>query len=223
MKSLFVTATGTDIGKTFVTCRLAETLIATGKTVTIQKPVISGFDPDNPADSDTGEILKSLGQSPAADTIEKISPWRFRDPISPDIAAAREGREIDFEALVSFCRAPAPADFHLIEGVGGVRVPLTEKKTTLDLMVALDFPVLLVAGSYLGTISHTLTALGSLNQAGLTPLAIIVSESEEQPVRLAETVEVIQRFSDSVPVFPWPRDELDGPAAALASGLGLLV
>src|SRR6185312_4226156 len=102
------------------------------------------------------------GRPLSLDEITRISPWRFEAPLSPDMAARREGRAIDFDALVDFTRSTA-SPLTLVEGVGGVMVPLDEQHTTLDWMAAVGFPVMLVTGSYLGTLSHTLTAVGALH------------------------------------------------------------
>jgi len=93
----------------------------------------------------------------------------------------------------------------LIEGVGGVMAPLTESESVLDWMAALNVPVLLVVGSYLGTISHTLTAHETLKGRGLTPDAVIVSESPESPVPPAETKTTLARFLDGLPIVLLPR------------------
>ena len=122
------------------------------------------------------------------------------------MAAAREGRTLDFEAIVEFSRkATASADRVLIEGVGGVMVPLDERHTVLDWMSALRLPALVVAGSYLGTISHTLTALRVLAQRNLTIAAIAVSESDAPGAPLDETVATIARFADLIEVVGVPR------------------
>ena len=157
VKRLFVTGSGTGVGKTLVTAALAHQLSRAGKTVRAVKPVISGYTPATHRDSDTAVLLDSLGSDHSPEAIDRMSPFRFEAPLSPDMAAAREGRQLDFEALLHFCRdcAAGPEDILLIEGVGGVMVPLTRDKTVLDWIEAIDAPCLLVAGSYLGTISHT--------------------------------------------------------------------
>ena len=207
MTTIFVTATGTDVGKTFVTATLIRHLRANGRAVEALKPIVSGFDAANAAASDPGVLLDALGHPTTMEEIETISPWRFAAPLSPDLAAAREGRTIDFKALVEFCRrAPArPRDFLFIEGVGGVMVPLDERRTVLDWMTALRAPLLLVTGSYLGTISHTLTALHVLAQRHLDIAAVVVSESQTPGASLDESVAVIARFSDSIDVIGLPR------------------
>jgi dethiobiotin synthetase len=92
-----------------------------------------------------------------------------------------------------------------IEGVGGIMVPLDSKRTVLDWMAALDIPLLLVVGGYLGAISHTLTALDVLTQRKLKLAAIVVSESERGTVELDETVTSITHFSNGVEVVGLPR------------------
>jgi dethiobiotin synthetase len=202
--AIFVTGTGTDVGKTFLSAALVRHWRAAGHGVAAFKPVASGFDPATAHASDPGVLLAALG-SPITD-IETISPWRFAAPLSPDMAAAREGRTLDFEAIVEFSRQVArSADRVLIEGVGGIMVPLDERHTVLDWMSALRLPLLLVAGSYLGTISHTLTALRVLAQRNLTVVAVAVSESAVPGAPLDETVAVIARFADMIEVVGIPR------------------
>jgi dethiobiotin synthetase len=205
MTTVFVTATGTDVGKTFVTTKLVAELRAARRSVLALKPVASGFDAGNVAASDTGVLLDALGLPPTAANIDALSPWRFAAPLSPDMAAARERRTVPFAELVEFCRVPRPADVTLIEGIGGVMVPLDDTHTVLDWIVELGAPVLLVTGSYLGTLSHTLTAIAALRARGLEPAAIIVSESERQPVPIEETSQAIRRFVGPVTVAALPR------------------
>jgi dethiobiotin synthetase len=204
VSAIFVTGTGTDVGKTFLSAALIRHWRAAGHAVAAFKPVASGFDPATAQASDPGVLLGALGH-PISD-IEAISPWRFAAPLSPDMAAAREGRVLDFDAIVEFSRRTATsADRVLIEGVGGIMVPLDERHTVLDWMSALRLPVLLVAGSYLGTISHTLTALRVLAQRNLAVAAVAVSESAAPGAPLDETVATIARFADMIEVVGVPR------------------
>ena len=196
MTAVFVTATGTDVGKTFVTAGVIRELRHQNRSVQALKPVVSGFDPTAVGTSDTGIILDALGREPTPDAIAGISPWRFAAPLSPDMAARRENRAVDFDALLGFCRdniAAAQGPL-LIEGVGGIMVPLDNDHTVVDWMDALKLPVLLVAGSYLGTISHTLSALDVLRRRGLSIMSAVVSESAASPVDLEETAATIRRF-----------------------------
>ena len=199
MTAIFVTGTGTDMGKTFLSAALIRHWRMAGHAVAAFKPVASGFDPATAQASDPGVLLAALGR-PISD-IDAISPWRFAAPLSPDMAAAREGRAIGFDSVVEFSRRAAKsADHVLIEGVGGIMVPLDGRHTVLDWMSALRLPVLLVAGSYLGTISHTLTALRVLAQRNLEVVAVAVSESTVPGAPLDETVTTIARFADLIEV-----------------------
>ncbi len=213
MKRLFVTGSGTGVGKTLVTAALVHQLSRAGKTVRAVKPVISGYTQATHRDSDTAVLLDSLGSSHSQDAIDRMSPFRFDAPLSPDMAAAREARQIDFEALLHFCRdcAAGPEDILLIEGVGGVMVPLTRDKTVLDWIEAIDAPCLLVAGSYLGTISHTLTAVEALRQRRAPIAGLVISESEDSPVPPAETKATVQRFLPGVKIAIVPRLRGDTP------------
>lgn len=207
MTAIFITATGTDVGKTFVTTSLIRHLRQMGRTVQAIKPVVSGFDPALAVDSDPAILLDALGLPITAEGIERISPWRFRAPLSPDMAAQREGSRINVDHVVAFCQSAIEQrqDILLIEGVGGIMVPLDEQRTVLDVMMALRLPLILVTGSYLGTISHTLTALNSLYRREMKILAIIVSETPGAPAPLDETVAAIARFAHPVIGVPRPR------------------
>ena len=206
MSAFFITGSGTEIGKTFVTAALIRELRRRGRPVAALKPVASGFDPAQAAASDPGVLLAALGEPLSAETLNRIAPWRFRAPLSPYMAAARENRAIDFAALIAHSRnaiAEAPSTL-LIEGVGGVMVPLDERHTVLDWIAALRIPAILVGGSYLGAISHALTALDALRSRSLAIATLVVNETPRSSVALDETAATITRFAD-VPVITLPR------------------
>ncbi len=205
MRAFFVTASGTEVGKTVVACLLCRQLRAAGTRVRAVKPVITGFADDAPGGTDTALLLDAQGLAATPEAIAGASPWRYSAALSPDMAARREGRSIDFRQLVDFCDAlrDEAGDVLLIEGLGGVMVPLTDKETVADWIAALGVPALLVTGSYLGTLSHTLSAAEALKVRGVPVAAVIVSESEDSPVPLAETVETLERFI--TPVLALPR------------------
>jgi dethiobiotin synthetase len=211
MTAVFVTATGTDIGKTFVTAGLIRHFRAGGRTVEAIKPVVSGFDPQTwqkaNAESDPAVLLAALGRPITLAEAERISPWRFVAPLSPHMAARREGRAIAFQEVVDFCRKAMAArrGTLLIEGVGGILVPLDDHRSVLDLMSVLRIPILLVAGSYVGTVSHTLTALEVLVRRNLNVAGVVVSESETSAATLEDTMTTLQGFADSIDVVGIPR------------------
>jgi dethiobiotin synthetase len=206
MSAYFVTATGTDIGKTFVTAGLVRHLRDSGEPVAAFKPVMSGFDIATAAVSDAGVLLDALGDPITPEAIERLSPWRFAAPLSPDMAAAREAGGIDFAALVTRCREViATSGTVFVEGVGGVMVPLDDTRTVLDWMTELDVPLILVTGSYLGTISHTLTAVDVCQRRGLTVATVVLNESDRSTVPVADTLASLRRFLGGVPLVVIPR------------------
>jgi dethiobiotin synthetase len=206
MSAAFVTATGTGIGKTFVTAGLIRYFRQGGRAVEAFKPVVSGFDAASAGLSDPAILLAALRRPSNMDEIARISPWRFAAPLSPDLAAQKEGRAIDFAELVTFSKkAISAAENVLIEGVGGIMVPLDERRTTLDWMEKLALPLILVAGSYLGSISHTLSALYVLRNRKLDVRAIVVDETKDSPVPLKDAAAAIARFAALIPVIALPR------------------
>jgi dethiobiotin synthetase len=223
MPAIFVTGTGTDVGKTFVTAGLIRHLRGAGQPVDALKPVVSGFDPAQPQTSDPGVLLGALGRPTTPAEIERISPWRFSAPQSPDMAARKESRAVDFAALIDLCRRSASNQpgVLFIEGVGGAMVPLDASHTVLDWMAALDFPLLVVTGSYLGSISHTLTCLEVLGARGLVVRALVVSETQDSTVPLPDTIDTLSRFA-AVPIVALPRlpaGTADHPAFAQIAAL----
>jgi len=121
------------------------------------------------------------------------------------MAAAREGNPVDFEQLITFCTTNRQPPTTLIEGVGGIMSPITDQHTVLDWMTALHWPVILVAGSYLGAISHTLSAVAALQAKTLAIHALIISESEGSGVSLEETAATVERFLPDFPIVKIPR------------------
>ena len=158
MTAIFITATGTEVGKTFVVAALIRHLRQLGHAVDAIKPIVSGYDPAQAASGDLGVLLAALGQPFSPEAVERISPWRFRATGTPDLAARREGRSINVDRVVAFCQNAVERrrDILLIDGVGGIMVPLDENRTILDVMMALRLPLILITGSYFGTISSHL-------------------------------------------------------------------
>ena len=207
MSTIFITATGTDVGKTFVAASLIRHFRAAGRAVDALKPVVTGFASSAAATSDPGILLTALGRQVTPAEIEGVAPFRFAAPLSPDMAARRESRSLDFGALVAFSRravAAAP-DVLLIEGVGGVMVPLDDSHTVLDWMLELGVPLVVVTGTHLGTVSHTLTSLDVLKQRGLSVKALVVNETPGSAVALADTLATIARFAPTMPIIALPR------------------
>ena len=129
-RGLFVTASGTEIGKTLIACALLHQARGRGQSVNVLKPVATGFDAGL-ADSDTAHLLTAAGQEIADANIAACTPWRFGPAIAPDMAAMGAGTALDFDAITAHCRdgLATTADLTVIEGVGGTMVPLGGTKT----------------------------------------------------------------------------------------------
>jgi len=203
----FITGIGTGVGKTFVTAALAYQARNASVAVRAVKPVLSGFDRASPEQSDAGVLLAVMEKTVDDPSLDAVSPWRFKAPLSPHIAAEKEGRTVDLHQVVEWCRQQqTPDQLLLIQGVGGVMVPLNREALVLDWMRALGWPVIVVAASYLGAINHTLLTCDTLAKHAIPITAIIVSESEENNAGLSETCDAINTFlRPRVPVIPLPR------------------
>lgn len=182
MRGLFVTGTGTGVGKTILSAALLAAMSAAGVRVRTHKPVVTGLDEP----SETGwppdhELLASVaGMAP-----EEVAPLRYGPAVSPHLAAALAGEMIDPAELIARARAAAVGDGALIvEGVGGLLVPLADDFTVRDLAAALGLPVVIAAGSGLGTINHTLLSIESARAAGLGVRAVVLTPGPETPAEL---------------------------------------
>lgn len=210
MRALFIAGAHTDVGKTYVACALIAAARTQGLSVEAFKPAVSGIDPADWAESDPGRLLAALGRPLTPANLETMSPLRFTAALSPPMAARLEGRDLRLKTLVDLCQTALCAgspDLMLIEGAGGVMSPLSEDATNLDLMAALGLPVVLVGGSYLGSISHTLTAAKVIQDHGLPLAAVVISQdaSPEAP-DFIETIGDVARFLPGVRVVPAPRN-----------------
>lgn len=174
MRAVFVTAIGTDCGKTHVASALLRE-IAPRKPFAL-KPLMTGYDPAKLEASDAGRLLAALGRPVTLEAIGN-SCWRFLPEYSaPNVAARRAGMMLDYDEMIRFLRSRMIGDVGLVEGAGGVMSPLTDQKTNIDLMADLRLPVLLLTANYLGAVSHTLTALEALERRDLKVSGIVVSQ-----------------------------------------------
>ena len=211
-RAVFVAGAGTEIGKTYVTASLTRALRRRGSEVSTLKPLASGVPPfGDPAfgESDTAILLEAQGLPVTPETVEACSPWRFSAPLSPDLAAAREGRSLCLSDLVGWCEARLqgadPETILVFEGVGGLMSPVTAEATGLDWLKALALPTILVSGSYLGAISHALTAAETLRCHGQALLGVVVCESLGAPTSPETVAAAIARHVPA-PVLCIARD-----------------
>ena len=178
MRGYFVTATGTDIGKTYVSTRLIEAWRAKGYAAEATKPLMSGFAEDALEQSDAGRLLVAMGRGVTPASVSEICLHRLAPPLAPNVAMRQAGIAQNYTEIRGFVdrRLAGRADVHLVEGAGGVMSPLTDDTLQIDLMADLRLKVILVTAPYLGSISHTLTAMDALRARGLEIAALVVSQ-----------------------------------------------
>lgn len=170
MSGLFVTGTDTGVGKTYVTCALATALRARGRRVSVMKPVETGV-AGQPEDA---LRLRAAAGDPAP--LDDVCPYRLRRPLAPGVAARLEGLAIDLarlEALVA--RRLREADVLLVEGAGGLLVPIASSVTWADLAARLRLPLLVVAANRLGAINHCALTARVAEQLGIRVLGFVLS------------------------------------------------
>jgi dethiobiotin synthetase len=179
MKKYFITATGTDIGKTYYLCKLIKEILAKNQKVKAIKPIISGLDINNIHNSDSGKIISALKKEVTIENILNISPFFYQIATSPDSAALIENKqEINYAKLLEFCSnflKNNSHDYALIEGVGGIMVPINSHKLILDLIKDLKIEVILITKNYLGTRNHTLNSLEILKLHNIRVNKIILN------------------------------------------------
>lgn len=192
---LFLTGTDTGVGKTLVSAALAYLLAQTGVRVGVVKPFESGVsDPANLGED--GRLLRWASGS--QDEIDRITPYRLREPLAPSLAARREGVDIDWPYVIETVRAGYDrCDFQLVEGAGGLLVPLAGTRLVADLARELGWPLIIVARAGLGTINHTLLTLESATSRGLKVAGWIIN-GLESTANVAEqhAAQEISRLTD---------------------------
>lgn len=206
MAGYLIAATGTECGKTLLTAGLLWQLRGAGSKAQAIKPVISGFDPAALAESDTGILLAAMERNVSLEEAERVSPWRYARPVSPHLAGAGDA-SLSAKAITEFCAAAldTPA-ITLVEGAGGIMSPLAQGFTQADLAQALGIPVVLVAGCYLGSISHTLTAVEALRARNIAIAAIVISDAPDSTEPVEEIrASIASHLPQPLPVFTLPR------------------
>jgi dethiobiotin synthetase len=178
---LFVTGTGTGVGKTIVSAALLAAMRDAGGQVRAYKPVVTGLaEPPGAWPPDHELLALAAGMSP-----EQVAPLRFGPAVSPHLAGLLANEPIDAVTLIERARATASAGETLIvEGVGGLLVPLTDDFTVRDLAVELALPLLIAASPELGTINHTLLTIEAARAVGLDVAAVVLTPWPTEPSRL---------------------------------------
>jgi dethiobiotin synthetase len=217
VNGVFITGTGTEVGKTIVAATLARAAAADGHRVAVFKPAVSGL--DEGGEPDHALMRRAAG---SRQTDDEIAPYRYGPPVSPHLGAALARERIDPRLLREAARRAAATSDHLVvEGVGGFLVPLTLGYLVRDLARDLGLPVVIAAPPGLGTINHTLLTVESVRAVGLEVAAVVLTPWPPQPTAIERSnrdaierlgsvpVEVLARLDLAAPD-SWPRLELAG-------------
>jgi dethiobiotin synthetase len=226
---IFVTGTGTEIGKTVVAAVLARSIADHGASVAVFKPALTGMDefPDYDeaaaiaavAADGAGASIENLpdhailrAAARSSQTDDEIAPYRFDPPMSPHLAAGLAGVEIDPDRVMRAARAAADGvDAIVCEGAGGLLVPLSPTWTMRSCAVELGYPLVVVAPPGLGTINHTLLTIESARSVGLKVAAVVLNPWPEDPTPIeADNRETIEALG-GVEVLTLPQLDLSRP------------
>jgi dethiobiotin synthetase len=228
MRGLFVTGTGTEVGKTVVASAIAHAAHAAGDRVAVFKPAVSGLD-DHPLRPEVWEsaaglpdhaLLRLAAGSSQGD--EQIAPYRYGPAVSPHLAAEMAGERIDPDRLRGAALAATEdADLMVCEGVGGFLVPLATEYLVRDLARDLGLPVVVVASPALGTINHTLLTIQAVRAAGLNLAAVVLTPWPSAPSVMEQSnLDTIARLG-SVEVKTLQRLDLTDPQSWPTVEVGL--
>jgi len=190
MTRFFITGTDTDCGKTYVTCQLLDYLQQRGKTALAIKPIASGATRQN-GQWQSEDVLRLQQHNPRQKAA--INAWLYPDPISPHLAAQKQGDRLSARAIADFClREPfRQYDYLLVEGAGGLMVPLNEHETWLDVLGLTSMPVILVVGMRLGCINHALLTDAVLHEKNIACLGWIANCLDDNMLALEDNIDTL--------------------------------
>lgn len=207
----FLTGTDTEIGKTFITCALLHRARHAGLKAAGLKPIAAGT--DAAGRNEDVEQIRAASDVRLADEI--VNPYCFAAAIAPHIAAAEEGRHIEFPVIRAACdRARAAAGLVIVEGAGGFRIPLGADGDSADLAIALDLPVILVVGMRLGCISHALLTAEAIVGRGLKLAGWVANRIDPAMSRFDENLATLRDLLPAPLLGVVPYAPADGAAGA---------
>jgi len=196
---VFITGTDTGVGKTYVAVLAVRMLRAAGVDVGAMKPVETGCArSDGFLAADASALAEAAG---SADEMSLIVPYKFEAPVAPLVAARGEGAEIEPEKIrEAFGKLCDRHSFVVVEGAGGLLVPVAESYDMADLAADLDLPLLVVAESKLGVINHTLLTLEACRERGLRVAGVVLNNATPEADEAARTNGDLLRELASCPV-----------------------
>lgn len=205
-RSFLVTGTDTGVGKTTVACAIAAAASARGCRVGVLKPLETGCrsDPRGVLIPEDAENLRYFAG--CRESIDTICPYRFREPLAPSIAAVRDGHEIDVEAIADSIRSMRKRyDLTIVEGAGGLLVPIWQDTTFADLAEMAELPLLIVVGNKLGAINHAQLTAGWARAVGLETVGYVVNSLTAEPDLAAQTnIDVLaDLLGPPLGIMPW--------------------
>jgi dethiobiotin synthetase len=213
MRGIFITGTGTEVGKSVVAAAVCAALAERGERVAAFKPVVTGLDAasgDWPPDHELLAAAANAGQSPA-----DVAPHRFGPPLSPHYAAELAGEAIEPALLVAAARAAgARAEALVCEGIGGLLVPITTGYLVRDLAVDLGLPLVVAAATGIGTINHTLLTVEAARAAGLGIAGVVMTPWPAEPAPIESSNRATIERLARVPVSGLPPSDPRSLAAA---------
>ena len=178
LNGIFITGTDTEIGKTVIAGGIAASLKRSKINVGVMKPISSG-------DTFDAQFLQHAAQ--VGDTIASINPIQLRHPLAPSVSARLEGIQLDLAIIkTAFTKLKQKYDFMIVEGVGGIAVPLNDDFLVAHLISELELPVLIVANAGLGTINHTMLTVAFARQFNLQIAGIVLNQFQPETAGLAE-------------------------------------
>ena len=191
-KAWFVTGTDTGVGKTAISCALLAAAAEAGMRTAAVKPVAAGCD-DNGHNEDALQLLDCMTEPL---DYAQVNPVALDEPIAPHIAAQHQGRRLQASRLAGICRGVmmGSADFVLIEGAGGWRVPINPRETLADLAIQLQVGVILVVGMRLGCINHALLTAEAIRRDGLVLAGWVANQPGETMICHKENLDTLQRL-----------------------------
>ncbi|MBI5198532.1 MAG: dethiobiotin synthase [Nitrospirae bacterium] len=214
-KGIFITGTDTGVGKTVIAGALAIALKDRGYSVGVMKPVETGCKKSGkrliPSDA---IFLKKASRS--RDSLDLINPYRFKTPLAPAVASELEGVRIDISRILkAYHTLNKKHDIVIVEGAGGILVPVYKDYLFIDLIRDLTIPVVVVARPGLGTINHTLLTIRCAQEYGIPVIGFILNYSKDLKPDPSENTNplVIKRLSNVplIGIFPFIRNLKNNP------------